>query len=434
MWNYIKGLFLSGSFGKKFHAAFVGIAGALLFLATLIGIGGGSWFFGFFIGSILFTKYEEKYKHTIEDISHVPYWGNKFGRRNTIELLEDETFHPYVLRSGRVCRNLKVSKSGRWFYVAGHYYPLYLVRGFDYARGELLMIDGTRLLNQNWLKNKGTREALVDLLKANRLYEVGMRKALLDSITTKAFNTVWKGSYKELAKADWDQIHYEWEKEVSEEAEDTLERSRANKLREALRLPDYALNSLHTRTLTDQEIDIICKAVQDKRIKSIEGWFNISDFKDDMCVGNGARLLSKLDPREDEESITFLFDCTRDIQKPYFTEAVNALMKYPRDVLVKEIEKRVAIAHETGDVLWGAGLIYLSGQIGYEISLSRESRGLGQGPVSSNFYDEQESYAQPYDTQSFSSQTFAQGAAQAQAQPFTQSAAQAQPQVKPFKP
>lgn len=394
MWNYIKGLFLSGSFGKKFHAAFVGIAGALVFLGALIGIGGGSWIIGFFVGSVLYSKYEEKYKRTLEDISHVPYWGNQFGRRNTINLLEDEEFHPYVLRDGKVCRHLKVSESGRWFYVAGHYYPLYLVRGFDYARGELMMIDGTRLTEQNWLKNNAIRHALVDLLKANRLYEVGMRKSLLDSITTRAFNSVWKGSYEELAKADWDQIRYEWEKEVSMEAEDTLERSKANKLKEALRLPDYALNSLHSRTLTDKEIDIISKAIQDKKIKHIDGWFVLEDYKDDMCVGNGARLLSALGPIENEEALNFLFDCTRDIQKPYFTEAVNALLKYPRHVLIKEIEKRVAIAHETGDVLWGAGLIYLSGQFGYEISLSRQSHEqIAQGPASSNFYDEPQPYA-----------------------------------------
>ena len=68
----------------------------------------------------------------------------------------------------------------------------------------------------------------------------------------------------------------------------------------------------------------------------------------------------------------FLFDCLKDIQKPYFEEAVVVLEKYPHDELVARIESNVETAHATGDVLWGAGLIYLSKRIGYEISLAKE--------------------------------------------------------------
>ena len=50
----------------------------------------------------------------------------------------------------------------------------------------------------------------------------------------------------------------------------------------------------------------------------------------------------------------------------------KALEKYPVDELIPIIESHVETAHNTGDVLWGAGLIYLSKRIGYEISLAKE--------------------------------------------------------------
>ena len=43
-----------------------------------------------------------------------------------------------------------------------------------------MMIDGTRLEGQNWLNNKLLRAALTDLFKANRLYEIGFRKKILE--------------------------------------------------------------------------------------------------------------------------------------------------------------------------------------------------------------------------------------------------------------
>ena len=60
-----------------------------------------------------------------------------------------------------------------------------------------------------------------------------------------------------------------------------------------------------------------------------------------------------------------------DIQKPYFEEAVNTLEMFPNDLIIPQIEKYVEQAHKEGDVLFGAGLLYLSKRIGYEISLKR---------------------------------------------------------------
>jgi hypothetical protein len=83
------------------------------------------------------------------------------------------------------------------------------------------------------------------------------------------------------------------------------------------------------------------------------------------------RLLRELGYPRNKAGVDFLFDCIKDIQKPYFEDAIEALSLFPRDELIELIEMHVTKAHEEGDVLFGAGLIYLSGKINYEISLSR---------------------------------------------------------------
>ena len=70
----------------------------------------------------------------------------------------------------------------------------------------------------------------------------------------------------------------------------------------------------------------------------------------------------------------FLFDCIKDIQKPYFNLAIFTLSQFPRDELIALIEKYVEKAKADGDVLFGAGLLSLSHRIGYEISLKKFSR------------------------------------------------------------
>ena len=375
-WNFIKGSILSGDLKKRLGITSLGIAEVLFLLGIVSSFGVGAFIMGFMAAPALASKFKEKYGARFKELDHVPYWGSKFGYRNTVDLLDRQKFYPYEMTDGTVCNQLKVSGDGRWFYVAGHYYPLYLVRGYDKNRNELVMIDGARLGGQNWLNSKLLRAALTDLFKANRLYEIGFRKKTLDEVSETAFSRVWGQNYEALATADWDQIRYEWEKEVSELASGHVERSRFNRLREGLKLPDIACDSLHGRVLTDREIGVICDAIQSGAIKEkdLNGWFVMSEFKDDMCVGNGIRLLSGLEPRTDEESVAFLFDCIRDIQKPYFNEAIETLAKYPREQLIEDIEKSVSLAKQTGDVLWGAGLIYLSKKIDYEISLSRQAQ------------------------------------------------------------
>ena len=388
MWNYFKGLFITGGLFKKIAAITIGFFGVITILAVLFSMKGRGIVFGSWAAWWFATKYNEKFGKTFKDIEHVPYWGNRFGRQKTIDLLDAEKFEPYVMNDGTICKWLQVSRSGRWFCVAGHYYPIYLVRGYDGRSRELLMIDGTRI-KQPWLETEPVKAAMKELFAANRIFEKGLKKRDITGICATAFNRAWGQNYEALANADWDVVRYKWEQEVADLAASGMELSSFNKFRKALSLDDYAKESLQTRVLTDDEIDYIVQSIRRKEIKSTDGWFVISSYKDEMCICNGVKLLNRLGYPDNAMGDLFLFNCIRDIQKPYFEEAIEALKKFPRDLLIEMLETRVAVAHQEGDVLWGAGLIYLAKQIDYEISIARESREefLGQFPGYTNFTD-----------------------------------------------
>ena len=132
-----------------------------------------------------------------------------------------------------------------------------------------------------------------------------------------------------------------------------------------------ANRELHGRVLLDIEIEAIVRSIENGKIKDIKNWFDKSLFRNDICVLNGVKLAKRLGYPKNESALDFLFDCITDIQKPYFEEAVNTLEMFPNDLIIPQIEKYVEQAHKEGDVLFGAGLLYLSKRIGYEISLKR---------------------------------------------------------------
>ena len=373
MWNYIKGFFLSGSFIRKLAISLIGLSGVIMILAIFTSGNVRGMQLGVFLSWFLGNKYKDKAGSALKSIDHVPYWGNKFGFQNTVNLLDAERFRPYRMQNGKRCWHLRVSDSGRWFEIGGFYYPLYLVRGLDYHTDEFVMIDGTRVPTPSVIHLGNTIRGVLDLFEANRIYEKGLSRKSTDAISATAFDRAWGNNYEKLAGADWDQVRYIWEKEVAAVAQDRIDRKRFNKFLQGLRQGDIAKDALLNRVLSEEETEVVSNAVRRGHIKEdkLAEFFDISAYKDDMCVCNGVHLLNMCKLTGIEGSMEFLFECIKDIQKPYFEEAVETLTRFQRDKLIEEIEKNVARAHEQGDVLWGAGLIYLSKQINYEISLSQ---------------------------------------------------------------
>ncbi len=374
MWNYIKGLIRNGSLLTKFlfgSFVFVAVMTLLAFFGTagkdslpFLAIGGFSFF----------KKYKNRLANYFKNVETVPYWGNKFGRDLCIRLLSEDKFKPYVNKKGRKVRGLEVSESGRWFCIKGQYYPTYLVYDYNGATGDITMIDGTQVRAGDWRFDSILIGGLMEYLNTDRTLRLD--NAYHTMISTgdcaRAFKRIYQGNYQNLATADWDEFRYRWEKELSEIEVRNMNAQNSRDHAKALRNKRIADEALHSRVLMDEEIHEIAYAIDQNLIKNISEWFRLESFKDDMCICNGVKLLKNLGYPANKVGVQFLFDCLKDIQKPYFEEAVVVLEKYPHDELVARIESSVETAHATGDVLWGAGLIYLSKRIGYEISLAKE--------------------------------------------------------------
>ena len=51
------------------------------------------------------------------------------------------------------------------------------------------------------------------------------------------------------------------------------------------------------------------------------------------------------------KGIDFLFECIRDVQKPYCDDAVEVLKEYPSEELIRRIDKEVNEAYAVNDVV-----------------------------------------------------------------------------------
>ncbi|RKM61914.1 hypothetical protein D6855_00410 [Butyrivibrio sp. CB08] len=374
MWNFLKGFWkterpIFSLFKLGWKVWIIIMIVGVLFSMGLVG-----YIALFFLASHLFNKYEDKLKNG-KEMGTVPYWGRIFGLKQTIRLLSADKFKPYVMKDGTTCQKVQVSESGRWFYVNGRYYPTNLVHRFEHANSKLIMINGDSIKNQMWLDDPVVRKALDEILYSKKaFYNYERRNSAIADIQ-EAFKNVYKGKLPEMSKADWDELRYRWEQELADIEAGKTERSNFNQRMRELETDKGAKKELFGRVLLDQEINIISKAIKDGRIKEIDGWFDISLFRNDICVINGVKLAKCLGYPENASALEFLFQCIKDIQKPYFEEAINTLEQFPEEDVIPLIEKYVTIAHEEGDVLFGAGLLYLSKRIGYEISLKRDSSG-----------------------------------------------------------
>ena len=374
MWNYLKGLLTNGFLVKRVLVA-LAVSGGIIAIVSNSDIDKGSAFFlTFWILVLLWTAFGVTIKNKLKNHCTVPYWSDKFGLEQCIILLDQEEFKPYVTKNGDIIRDFKVSDSGRWFCISGMYYPSYLVFDYDASASIITMIDGAQIDAGDWKYEPQIVSALYEYLSSDRTFRIdhAYHVRINTEDCERAFKRCFEGSYDELATADWDKIRYLWERELSGLEVTALNRTNLKNHVKAIQNADTAKEAILTRVVMDSEIQLIAKAILNGSIKDISDWFKLESYKDDMCVCNGVKLLKEIGYPASKPGTQFLFDCLRDIQKPYFEDAVIALERYPYDELTAIIESHVETAHNTGDVLWGAGLIYLSKRIGYRISLEED--------------------------------------------------------------
>jgi hypothetical protein len=363
MWNYLKGCFRSGKFSKN-------IRWSLLTAAMIIAVIKLALWGVLLLGLPTYGVFMHTIK-TFKMNTAVPYWGEKFKKKDIFKLLAEEKFHPYVTKKGKKVRQVKVSDSGRWVCVKGRYYPLPLIRRFcvdrDLTKCVVYMIDGN-CDEQEWTGSAAIEEALEEMCNDDQNYP--------DHICATVFEMLKGQLLKDdhtLATTDWNEFRYNWEQKcrVMDNGQDP-ERVSAKRMR-ALTNPESNNKTMFNKALSANEIQAICDGIKDGRIDDPGRMANINKYKKDIYVLNGVKIYENLGYPANKVAEEFLFDCIRDIEKPYFDDALRVLSEFPREHLIGSIEKHVKKAHEKGDYVFGAGLLALARAIDYEISLEKES-------------------------------------------------------------
>ena len=369
MWNYLKSYFKIGELFKKIWWVVVSFASVGMAIGT------------FPIGTIVFGPAAvAAIKLTADRFTKnavVPYWGEWFSKKEIFRLLAGERFRPYVTSYGQTVKDVKVSSSGRWVCIKDRYYPIPLVRRF-YFKGDLnkcfvRMIDGKDIGMQEWKGSNEIKDAFEDLMGTTADYS--------DELCKSAFNAA-KGemhvTYYKLATADWSEFRYLWEQKCREldhgKGGEKIGKKRIRRLTD----PNNIKESLYNKTLSDNELDAVCNRIKSAEDLDVRAFSYIDRYQKDIYVLNGVKICEKLGYPENLKAEDFLFDCIRDIEKPYFDDAIRVLSGFQRDHLIAEIERHVKTAHENGDYIFGAGLLALARSINYEISLEKEADESGE--------------------------------------------------------
>ena len=363
MWNYLKGYFRSGELFKKIYWLFMTFLCSIMALAS------------FPIGTVVFgVPAVLLIKHTAERFGHdqvVPYWGDLFLKDEIYKLLAGEKFRSYVTHKGETVKAVKVSSSGRWVCVKGRYYPLALVKRFDFAQNGtkcyVYMINGTKLGAQDWTGDKEIEEALTELAGTVSDYPEELCKEAFKEVKTDL-----KLSSAGFVNTDWNEFRYLWEQKARAKFNGIEEGKLTKKRIRTLISPDNIKPVFFKKTLTDIEIESMCEGIRTGKVNNGDAFADINRYTSDIYVLNGVKLYEKLGYPDNIKAEDFLFDCIRDIEKPYFDDAIRVLSEFPREHLIASIERYVKKAHENGDYVFGAGLIALARSIDYEISLEKE--------------------------------------------------------------
>ena len=308
--------------------------------------------------------------------SPVPYWGKLFGLDAIFKLLAEDKFSPYITKDGYKCNDVLVSESGRWVMIVGEIYPIPLIKGLSGLENEFEMIDGESvMINVKTLRPGLVKMALRELFPPLALRIDDTTYDDLPSNRAKAFKKVWPGDYKELAYADWFEVRYLWEREYSRVLSGKATDEEIEESLKEITEEHIVYKQMFRRVLLDDELKTIAKAIKNGEIERPYALFDITNYSDEYCVCNGINVLKRIGYPANKEWMGFLFDCLKDIKKSYFNDAIAVLKNiFPKDELIARIDADIVKAHDADDLVWAAGLISLSKEIGYEITLKEADK------------------------------------------------------------
>ena len=280
----------------------------------------------------------------------VPHYGIYI--KDCLKEIMDEEFHPYVTEEGEELPQVLISESEKWMKIAGKYYPVDLICGYNQRLSELYTIDG-KTLKLHFRARSYKYKAAIKAFFEDRGYYYKTNSYRAYAI----FENITKGANGDLSKADFGKLRYTWEKNLSDD--------------------DYKHRDFFRGVYADRDIKGVVKDIKKKKVV-LEDYLNFSDYKNEYSVCNGIRLLRKLGFPMKNRGIDFLFDCLNDIDEPYFMMATEELMTFNSDVLKEKLEERAPKAYEEQDVLKMAGLLYLAKKLDYEIKFLADIRNEGK--------------------------------------------------------
>ncbi len=297
-------------------------------------------------------------KNVSRSISSVPYWGKEIGNLKVSMLLSGEEFHPYIFEDGKKSWLVKISESGKWIEVAGRFYPVALIAGYDKKKKVLVMLDGEVVHLQFFLRHPDFEKALHEIypnyeIMADRISKGNYKDVFLDIYTKACKDDPF------INKADWERIRLNYDQLFANNAFNTS----------TMNLKDGVYNYV----LGKNQLDKL--ATKKKRRLGIDETDEVLQFEkytDDYCVCNGVAVLEMLGFPANKKGIDFLFKCLGNVDAPYFLPAIKVLYKFNDELLKNKIDEEVRKAFENKDVMYLGGLIYLAKEIKYDVPFLKE--------------------------------------------------------------
>jgi hypothetical protein len=291
----------------------------------------------------------------------IAYFEKELEKNKNIRELKKMTFLPYVFANGEKARYIKLSEDEKWVKIHGKYYPLDLISRYDPKENSIYAIDSTAVELPFYVKYLSISKELTAFFK-----ERGSQDSVSPYISKAYFEGELKRSKGKLKNMDWAELRYKWEESMAG-FDHRYNRSNANQLMFRPLTEEGEVNRQFMETvLSEEEIQSVVKAIRKGKI-DISEYTDFVAYKNEFVVCNGVMLMKFLKYPDNRRGIDFLFECLNDVDEAYFKPAVEILSKLPRKELEGRIEERVAKAHQSGDAMRLAGLLYLAREMKYKI-------------------------------------------------------------------
>lgn len=294
-----------------------------------------------------------------EVTTRMPYFGSMFSRSQILDSIKKETFHPYTAPDGSKRGFVRVSESDKWVMILGRYIPVDLIYGYNKEENVLYTIDGNSIQLPALARSYHIAADIESFFE-----ERGMYYKEAPAYTARNFRSVIAKHGNDLSTADWGRVRYQWEKNIARSAHpDTVVKNGKFKAT----IEKNQINpEIYERVLSDSELHIMYNAALCNNVP-LEQITDFASYMNEFCVCNGVKVLEMLKYPKNSAGMDFLFECLGDLDEAYFSLAVTVLSKFPRDILMQEIEKRARLYHEAEDALRLAGILFLAKEIKYDI-------------------------------------------------------------------